>query len=148
MTKEDEKSSARFDPLASDSSDNEEEGNKKTTAREMTRLKFFEKQLTLKPKGFFKIWMTEFDLGSGEKVKVFLHAINDAKPVFRISTKHAGLPTRALEITDRDKSTGIRVKKTLQTSPAHWSFRKYMGFNDQSDAKRSLIGLSAKYYKH
>ena len=92
--------------------------------------------------------MTDLDLGTGDKVRVFLHAINDAKPIFRISTKYAGLPKRALEVTVQDKTTGRRVKKTVETSSAHWSFRKNMGFNDQSDAKRSLIGLSAKYQKH
>ena len=73
LTKEDEKGYSGFDPLASDSSDNEDEDIQKIIAREMPRIKFFDKQLSLKPKGFFKVWMTDLDLGTGDKVRRFLH---------------------------------------------------------------------------
>ena len=112
-------------------------------------MKFFEQQLSLKPKGFYKVWQAIFRLSrTGRETKLFLHAVNDSKPVYRISTKYAGLPKQSLQITDRDLVTGKKVKQIVETSPAHSAFRKLMGFNDQSDAKRSLIGLSAKYYKN
>ena len=81
------------------------------------------------------------------KTIVYLHAVNDSKVVYRISTKHAASPQATLKITVRDKSTGKKERKEVKTSAAHWTFRKKMGFNDQSDAKRSLIGLSGRYYK-
>ena len=40
-----------------------------------------------------------------------------------------------------------KVRSEVQTSGAHQSFRKRMGNNDQSDAKRSFLGLFAMYYK-
>ena len=41
-----------------------------------------------------------------------------------------------------------KVRKEVLTSGAHWSFRKMMGNNDQSDGKRALLGLSSKYYRY
>ena len=50
-------------------------------------------------------------------------------------------------VTKKDLERKKRAKVSIMTSGAQRCFRKYMGFNDQSDAKRSQIGLSAKYFK-
>ena len=76
------------------------------------------------------------------RVTLYLHAVNDSKPVFRLSTKFAALPSDPMMLTNKNK-----VRSEVQTSGAHQSFRKRMGNNDQSDAKRSFLGLSAMYYK-
>ena len=70
-----------------------------------------------------------------------------SKVVYRISNKYAALPRVQLTFSEKDVATGFKVKKDNFTSPAHFCFRKHMGFNDQSDAKRSVIGLSAMYYR-
>ena len=45
-------------------------------------------------------------------------------------------------LTDNNKQ-----RKEVLTSGAHRSFRKNIGNNDQSDAKRSILGLSAMHYR-
>ena len=80
-------------------------------------------------------------------ITVYLHAVNSSKPVYRVSTKHAALPKVKLEVTDLEPGSGKRVSVSVETSAAHKTFRKKMGFNDQSDAKRAAIGLRAQYYK-
>ena len=92
---------------------------KKKSRKKMTRLQFFEQQMSLNPKGFYRVWMGDFNLYTGEKVRMFLHAVNDSKPVYRISKKHAGLPMMKLEITGKDQSTRNKVKRTVMTSSAH-----------------------------
>ena len=52
-----------------------------------------------------------------------------------------------MSITDLVPGTRKKEKFEIQTTPAHKCFRMKMGFNDQSDAKRSFIGLSSKYYR-
>ena len=52
-----------------------------------------------------------------------------------------------MDFTVLGPDKGKKVLKEMETSAAHKSFRKRMGYNDQSDAKRSVIGLSGKYYK-
>ena len=79
--------------------------------------------------------------------KIYLHAVVDSKVVYRISTCYATLPSVSMRIIDSDSSTGKKVQKSIKTSEAHRTYRKFLGFNDQSDAKRSFIGLSAQYFK-
>ena len=138
-----------FDPYASPSSSDSEDVRAKENlrARKMTGIKFFEEFLKIEPKGTYRVWESEYDLPTGRKASIYLHAINDAKPVYRISTKHAALPKKSVMMIGTDKKCGKKVKSAVDTSPAHASFRKFMGFNDQSDAKRSFIGLSSRYYK-
>ena len=80
-------------------------------------------------------------------MQIFLHSVNDSKVVHRISSRYAGLPKVLLVATEKDPETGKRRKIEVETSEAHKSFRMDMGHNDQSDGKRSLIGLSSKYFK-
>ena len=146
----DEKSDLDFDPYSafSDSETQEVVEVSKPTARVMTRGKLFDQFMRLERKGFYKVWKTRFNLQIGRNVDMYLHAVNDSKPVYQISTRYAALPKKKLQmITKSQESSGKKIKKEVPTSPAHVSFRKQMGFNDQSDAKRSFIGLSTKYYK-
>ena len=80
-------------------------------------------------------------------MQIFLLSVNDSKVVHRISTRCKGLPKALLVATEKDPETGKRRKIEVETSEAHKSFRMDMGHNDQSDGKRSLIGLSSKYFK-
>ena len=96
----------------------------------------------MKLRGEYKVWVTKFELPGNMKVSIFLHAVNDSKPVFRILTKFAARPKVPMVLTDKNKK-----RKEVRTSGAHRSFRKNMGNNDQSDAKRVLLGLSAMYYR-
>ena len=112
-----------------------------------TPLQFFQKGLTYTNKGTYKVWGTNINVFSSFTVKLYIHAINDSKPVFRLSNFHAANPASELMITVREKDTGKKVKKEVSTSSAHHVFRKKMGFNDQSDAKRSLLKLSSKHYR-
>ena len=50
-----------------------------------------------------------------------------------------------MSVTVHELGLGKR-KIEVETTAAHKCFRKKMGFNDQSDAKRMHIGLSAKKY--
>ena len=81
------------------------------------------------------------------KTNIFLHATTDSNLVYRISTKYAGLPRVKMIVTDKDGKTGKKVKMEVSTTGSQKCFRSKMGFNDQSDAKRARIGLSAKYFK-
>ena len=141
----------QFDPFADSSSSSEEEKikpygipkRKKTFRSVKTPLKLFEKKLSMSPKGTYKVWKASFNIPVKKKFEVFLHAVNDSKTVFRISTKHAALPAVKMSLTDKNKKRIV-----VTTSKAHESFRKRMGNNDQSDAKRAQLGLSARYYKY
>ena len=115
--------------------------------RVKTRFQFFEKKLSMEKKGSFKVWRTELSLLENLKVKVYLHAILDSKVVYRVSNRYAGLPLSTMSITDIVPGSRKKEKIEIQTTPAHRCFRMKMGFNDQSDAKRSFIGLSSKFYK-
>ena len=64
--------------LDSESSNTEDE---KESEKLRTKLQLFEKNLSLKEKGIFKVWKSDFTLSSGKKSTIFLHAINDSKPV-------------------------------------------------------------------
>ena len=52
-----------------------------------------------------------------------------------------------MNFTVQDPTSGKKIKESRETSQAHARFRKSMGYNDQSDAKRTAIGLSRRYYK-
>ena len=100
-----------------------------------------------KQKGHFKVWKTELQLLRNFSVKVYLHAVHDSKVVYRLTTKYGAVPKVPMNVTKEDLKRKKRAKVSIMTSGAQRCFRKYMGFNDQSDAKRSQIGLSAKYFK-
>ena len=111
-----------------------------------TNLALFEKHLSKEKKGSFRVWKTTLPLMAGKKVNLFLHAVHDSKVVFRVSTKYGALPLVTMSMTELNDSTRKKELVSVSTSGAHKSFRMKMGFNDQSDAKRSTIGLSSKYY--
>ena len=140
-----------FDPYADISSDDSDNKDIKPYCKEKKKLKIgsvknpltlFQKELSIKQRGEYRVWVTEFEMPAKRKVSIFLHAINDSKPVFRISTKFAARPKVPMILTDNNKQ-----RKEVRTSGAHRSFRKNMGNNDQSDAKRSILGLSAMQYR-
>ena len=66
----------------------------------------------------------EIDFASSRKSRVllFLHAVNNGKPVFRISTKFSALPKVPMIITNK-----MKARTTISTSGAHKSFRKKNG---------------------
>ena len=133
----------------SEESDQSEESmgkSERALRRQKTQLDFFEKSLSLKPKGYYKVWFAELPVLERLKTKIYLHAVVDNKVVYRISTCSAALPSVPMTIVDSDP-TGKKIKKSIMTSEAQRTYRKYLGFNDQSDAKRSFIGLSAQYFK-
>ena len=107
----------------------------------------FLKEIWVRSQKELKVWVSEYRLLDLLRVTIFLHAVNDSKPVFRISNKYAALPAAKMNITKVNPETGKKISEEISTSPAHKSFRYNMGYNDQSDAKRSYIGLSSKYYK-
>ena len=134
--------------VSTDSEDQDDPKMKNPFSTIKSKLQLFEKKLSLEEKGTFKVWKTHFKLFKNRQCNVFLHAVNDSKVVFRVSNRYAGLPREIMNVTDQDSATGKRISKQVRTSAAHKCFRKRMGFNDQSDAKRTLIGLSSRYYKH
>ena len=97
----------------------------------------------MKPKGTYQVWKSDFKIPGKKTFEIYLQAVNDSKPVFRISTKYAALPAVKMTLTDKNKK-----KVVVSTSNAHESFRKRIGNNDQSDDMRAKLGLSAKYYKY
>ena len=115
--------------------------------RVKSRLKFFEKDLGTKPRGYYRVWSTKLQLFPGRSVVIYLHAVLDSKVVYRMSNLYAALPKVPMELVIPNVETGKKEKVEILTSPAHRCYRKFLGFNDQSDAKRSLIGLSAKFFK-
>ena len=144
-----EKTEEKFDPYGDTDSNSEEdvkEYSKKPKRKNYrsvtTPLKLFEQQLQQKPRGEFKVWKTTFTIAGNLRTSLYLHAVNDSKPVFRISTKFAALPKVQMIITNKKK-----VRTTVSTSGAHRFFRKRMGNNDQSDAKRAMLGLSGMFYR-
>ena len=112
-----------------------------------SKVEFFEKGISLEEKGSWKVQQTTFRVLPHRSVNIQLHAINDSKPVYRISSKYAALPLVELNVTRKNPENFRKEKVSVKTTLAHKYFRKKMGFNDQSDSKRSRIGLSAKYFK-
>lgn len=141
-----EKPPGPFDPLASSDDDTDSSVYVKKLRSVKTPYDYFTKSLSLRPKGTYKVWQTVFNLGVA-KVPIYLHAINDSKPVFRITNRYADRPAAEMTFSTKNDVTGKIGVVSVKTSMAHKVFRKEMGNNDQSDAKRSMIGLSAMYYK-
>ena len=110
------------------------------------RLQFFEKHLSLKDKGSFRVWKAVIRPLPHTSIPIYLHAINDSKPVFRITNKYAALPLVKMKVT-KENHEGRKELVELKTTQAHRTFRMKMGFNDASDRMRNLLGLSARYYK-
>ena len=59
----------------------------KSLSKSKTRRTFFEKELKLKDKGAYQVWKSEISV-LGRKIHIFLHAVNDSKIVYRISTRY------------------------------------------------------------
>ena len=116
------------------------------TKRCKSKLDFFEHDLSKKPKGSYLVYSTNINV-SKKNIFIYLHAVNSSKVVYRLSNKYAASPSVPLEMSIADQSTGKKRKITGQTSEAQYTFREQMGHNDQSDGKRSRIGLSSRYYK-
>ena len=112
-----------------------------------SNLDYFENKFSETQKGSYKVWRTDLPIADHQNFPIYLHAIHDSKIVYRISSKYAALPTVNLRITRKDANSGEKVKVDTPTSPAHHCFRNFMGFNDQSDSKRSRINLSRKYFR-
>ena len=120
---------------------------KKTFRALKTRLHFFEKKLSIRDKGNYEVWRADISPLPNCKIPIFLHAVNDSKPVYRISNKYAVLPRVEMNMTEFDPDVGKKVSVVKQTSEAHKTFRLKMGFNDGSDRMRQMIGLSGRYYR-
>ena len=82
---------ARFDPLAEtcpeEIADNVQPYAKPKSRRKYIRLSktplvLFEKELSLKPRGEYRVWKSSFRLGNVMKGSLYLHAVKDSKPVF------------------------------------------------------------------
>ena len=54
--------------------------------------------------------MTKFQIIPNISVNLYLHAINDSKPVYRISTRYATLPLVEMTGTINNEETGKREK--------------------------------------
>ena len=89
--------------------------------------------------------MTKFQIIPNISVNLYLHAINDSKPVYRIATRYAALPLVDMNVTANNEETSKKEKVSILITGAHRCFRKKIGFNDQSDRKRSRIAQSAKH---
>ena len=111
-----------------------------------TKLDIFEHKLRLKPKGSYLVYKTDIVV-SDRSMLVYLHAVHDSKIVYRLSTKYAAKPSVPLKMTVKDRRSRKKQMIEAKTSEAHRTFRKHLGHNDQSDGKRSRIGLSSRYYK-
>ena len=108
-----------------------------------TECDFYEQDLMKKPKGSYLVYKTNINVWK-QKTPVYLHVVWDSKVVYRISTKYAAKPSVPLSIVVTEKNKKNKV--TMQTSEAHKTFRKQLGNNDQSDGKRTTIGLSSRKY--
>ena len=122
-------------------------GKKKTFSSLKRPLDFFEHSLSLKDKGSYRVWRADIKLLSNLRVPLYLHAVNDSKPVYRITNRFAALPSVTMEMTESNKTTKKKELVEKKTSSAHRCFRFNMGFNDGSDRLRTTIGLSGRYYR-
>ena len=120
---------------------------KKKLKKLTSNLAFFEHELMKQPKGYFRVYQTTLDIADMLKVTLYLHAVRDSKVVFRISSKYGANPKAELDVTNKNPITSKKQKVLVQTSMAHKIFRKKLGYNDMSDAKRSRLGLSSRYYR-
>ena len=109
-----------------------ERKQKKAFGRVKTRLKFFEKDVGTKSKGYYRVWSTKLQLFPGRSVVIYLHAVLDSKVVYRMSNHYAVLPKVPMELVIPNVVTGKNEKEVILTSPAHRCYRKFMGFNDKA----------------
>ena len=105
-----------------------------------SQIHFFEKRISSGDKGTYTVWKTVDKPTSKVQIPVYLHAVNDSKPVYRISTKDAAKPPVKLMETELNASTGRKVAVEKITSEAHSTFRKKMGFNNGSHRMRRVLG--------
>ena len=82
------------------------------------RLNFFEKEISSKIKGAFRVWESNASPIPHFNVSVFLHAINDGKVVHLITNKFGALPLVKMEVTDKDAETSKKVKFEIETTAA------------------------------
>ena len=71
----------------------------KSLSKSKTRRTFFEKELKLKDKGTYQVWKSEISV-LGRKIHIFLHAVNDSKIVYRISTRYGAKPAVKMVFTN------------------------------------------------
>ena len=85
----------------------------KTDSRKYNALKgrihFFEQRITNKETGTYSVWKTEATPTTTVRIPLYLHAVNDSKPVYRISTMYAAKHAVKMTITELDPSTGRMV---------------------------------------
>ena len=110
-----------------------------------SNLQFFKLDLVKKSKGYFQVFLAKIRISNNIEIPLYLHVITDSKIVYRISTKYGAKPTGELNFTKKDRTSGKRSKVVVHTSKAHLTYRKKLGYKDQSDAKRSRLGLSLRY---
>ena len=65
----------------------DEKKMRKKFGRVKSRIQFFEKKLSMKKKGTFKVWETELFLLENLKIKIYLHAVLDSKVLYRVSNR-------------------------------------------------------------
>ena len=75
---------------------------KKTYRALKARLHFFAKKLSIRDKGNYTDWRADISPLPNFKIPIFLHAVNDSKPVYRISNKYAVLPRVEMNMTEFD----------------------------------------------
>ena len=112
-----------------------------------TQLDFFERSFRKTEKGTYSVWRATAKPLPTVEIPIYLHAVNDSKPVYRITNRYASLPAVKMRVTELNTETRKKELVEKKTSAAHRCFRFNMGFNDGSDRLRSRIGLSGKYYR-
>ena len=112
-----------------------------------TNINFFEHSFSKSDKGNYKVWSAFVRPLPTVNIPIYLHAVNDSKPVYRITNRHAALPPVKMKMTVLNPTSRKKELVEKETSSAHKCFRYNMGFNDGSDRMRSVIGLSGRYYK-
>ena len=85
--------------------------------RVKTRIKFFEKEMSEKNKGAFKVWKTELFLQKNFKINIYLHAVLDSKVVYRISNRYGALPLVTMNVTDKDAISKKKGKFPYRLQP-------------------------------
>ena len=85
--------------------------------------------MSLHKKGHFKVWVAELQL-LNRMSKIYLHAVNDSKVVYRMTNRYGALPTIKMDITGVDLKTGRKLKESVQTSVAHHRYPNNIGYND------------------
>ena len=112
-----------------------------------SRIDFFEKRISSQEKGTYSVLKTGAKPTRTVRIRIHLHAVNDSKPVYRISTKYAAKPAVKMMRTELDPSTGGKVSTQKMSSGLQKTFRMKMAFNDGLDRMRKVLGLSGRYYR-